>query len=227
MERVIYIWLALVCGMAVGQDNYHVKENDNSIDLKTPYGDKEIPDVNSDDGMDSYKIVIPLKDLQPPPPPPTPPKDEKAVDDKDKDKVKDKDAKDQAKDDSDDDDEQDETPVKPNDKANAPTDAAKAGETPAVGANPAPTPAPTPDYDDSDEKILEANWLYNHRRYFEASTMVKRILIKQPNLIRAWIMKGSLLFVQGEKDLAVKAWQHAQTLDPKNAEVRELLEKYK
>jgi cytochrome c-type biogenesis protein CcmH/NrfG len=75
--------------------------------------------------------------------------------------------------------------------------------------------------------VLEANWLYNHRRYFEASTLVKRILTKQPNLVRGWVMKGSLLYVQGEKSLARKAWEHAQTLDPENVEVKQLLEKYK
>jgi len=90
-----------------------------------------------------------------------------------------------------------------------------------------PPPVRAGDYDDSDKLVLEANHLYNQGRYFDASLVVESLLRRNPKYTRAWIMKGSLMYVQGQKDLAKKAWDQAISLSPDDVEVREALERYK
>jgi len=82
-------------------------------------------------------------------------------------------------------------------------------------------------YDDTDRLVLEANHLYNQARYFDATLIVENILKKNPKYVRAWLMKGSLMYVQGQKDLAKKAWDEAVNLAPQDQEVRMVLERYK
>ncbi len=83
------------------------------------------------------------------------------------------------------------------------------------------------EYDDSDRLILEANRLYNRGKFYEATVHVDELLRRKPYFIRGWVMKGSLLHVQGQKDLAKNAWQKALNLDPENKELQELLNRYK
>lgn len=83
------------------------------------------------------------------------------------------------------------------------------------------------DYDDTDRLVLEANHLYNQGRYFDATLVVETILKKNPKYVRGWLMKGSLMYVQGQKDLAKKAWDEAVTISPDDTEVRTALERYK
>lgn len=208
MQRKLTFALVVLnasCGLALG--DYGVKEDSTGVTLTTPFGEKRVVDVERLNNVDNYKIAIPLKDLKP---------DEKP-------KVETAAPK----------------PAEEPTKVAIPEtkpDAAKekrepASQTPAIAAAPiAPTEKETKpavvEIDDSDQMIVEANWLYNHRRYFEALTVVERVLRKKPDALRAWIMKGSLLYVQGEKEMAKTAWQKAQTLDPQNSEVQTLLEHY-
>jgi len=83
------------------------------------------------------------------------------------------------------------------------------------------------EFDYSDRLVVEANHLYNKRKYFEASQVVEELIRMRPKYTRAWVMKGSLMYKQGHKDLAKKAWEQALTLEPENKEVQGLLERYK
>jgi len=80
-------------------------------------------------------------------------------------------------------------------------------------------------YDDSDRMILEANYLFNRGDYFTATLKVDELLKRNPKLTRAWVMKGTLFYVQGFKDLAKSAWEKAYALSANDAEVKRLLEK--
>jgi len=82
------------------------------------------------------------------------------------------------------------------------------------------------DFDDSDRFILEANQLYNQGKFYEASQVVEDLLRKRPELVRGWIMKGSLMWVMKQKELALKAWNQAKALDPENSEVNDLIKRY-
>ena len=42
--------------------------------------------------------------------------------------------------------------------------------------------------------------------------------------VRAHIMKGSVLFVLNQTDMAVKAWRRASQLEPNNEEIKAILE---
>jgi len=81
-------------------------------------------------------------------------------------------------------------------------------------------------YDESDRLVLEANRLYNRGKFYEASMVVEELLRRSPEHVRGWVMKGSLMHVQGQKDMAKNAWQKALVLDPNNGTVKNLLEKY-
>ncbi len=85
---------------------------------------------------------------------------------------------------------------------------------------------PTVLIDDADSLVVDANRLFNRRRFYEALTVVDQLLRKRPEFTRGWLMKGSLLLVQGHKDLAMKAWKKAQELEPANPEVQSVLSRY-
>ncbi len=83
------------------------------------------------------------------------------------------------------------------------------------------------EYDDSDRLVLEANRLFNRRKFDEALATLDELLRRKPTFVRGWIMKGSVMYVRGHKDLAKTAWNQALTLDPENADIKSILEKYK
>ncbi|MBI1860717.1 MAG: hypothetical protein HYR96_07360 [Deltaproteobacteria bacterium] len=99
--------------------------------------------------------------------------------------------------------------------------------TPVVVASPTPTPSPVVEFDESDGLILKANRLFHKGRYYEAALYVDEILRKHPTHLRAWLMKGSALYKMGQKDMAQKAWQQAQTLDTEKKVTQGILERYK
>jgi hypothetical protein len=83
------------------------------------------------------------------------------------------------------------------------------------------------EYDYSDRLILEANRLYNRRKFYEASLTIEELLTKRPDYPRGWVMKGSLMYVQGHRDLAKQAWEKALELDPQNSQVKQYLGRLK
>jgi tetratricopeptide (TPR) repeat protein len=100
---------------------------------------------------------------------------------------------------------------------------------PTPSPTPTPSPAPTPkvELDLSDSLILKANHLYHKGRFFEANLYVEELLRKHPESLRGWLMKGSLLYKLGHKDLATKAWEKAIALDPDRKLTQGLLERFK
>lgn len=77
------------------------------------------------------------------------------------------------------------------------------------------------------QMVLEANRLFAVRKFYDALIVVDRILTRYPRYVRGWLMKGSLLHMQGEKGLALEAWKKAKRISPKDPEVNKTLAKYK
>lgn len=179
------------------QQAYQVVPNGNNLELITPYGRRILFGDQALKKAGNYRFEIPLSELRPP-----------AV--------------------------EAEKPAAPP----SPTVIyAPMGREPASEKNETPNPNPpaapvTPprvvvEYDNSDRLILEANRLYNRGKYYEAALTVEELLVKRPELPRAWVMKGSLMYVQGQRDLAKNAWQKALELDPENKEVQNFLGRLK
>jgi tetratricopeptide (TPR) repeat protein len=105
---------------------------------------------------------------------------------------------------------------------------------PAQKPEPPPKPVvkeePAPKYgtDDSDVLgfLLEANRLFNRGKYYESMSFVDEVIRRRPANVRAWVMKGSLLFLLGQKDLARQSWEKATALAPQDKQVKDALEKY-
>lgn len=89
------------------------------------------------------------------------------------------------------------------------------------GASSSPK-APT-SFDDENELIDQANHLYYAGKFNDSLKYADEILRRDPKNIRAWVMKGSLLHVLGQKQLAKNAWTKASELDPKNDELKKIL----
>lgn len=75
----------------------------------------------------------------------------------------------------------------------------------------------------NDSLILKANELYNKGKFLEAFSYVEELLRRDHKNVRGWIMKGSLLHVTGQKDLAILAWKEAANIDPDNQEIKKIL----
>lgn len=106
--------------------------------------------------------------------------------------------------------------------------------TPTPSVTPTPTPVPEkkeaekePEPDDTARLIVEANRFYNQGKYYEAQVYIEEVLRRKPKYVRAWVMKGSLLYVQGHKDLAQEAWKSVLEFDPENKQVKDLLSRYR
>jgi len=71
--------------------------------------------------------------------------------------------------------------------------------------------------------IVEANRLYNQGDFRHALGYVDEVNQREPQNVRGWIMKGSLMHVMGHRDLAKQAWQKALELDPANQQIQRIL----
>ncbi len=181
--------------------DYEVRQNGNNLELITPYGRKLIFGDYGFKNQHDYKFSIPLDALRP-------------------------------------------APLKAEEKSND-RQVASAMPTPGPllpGTSPTKDDDKTKDktglvdplpprviveYDYSDRLILEANRLYNRRKFYEASITIEELLTKRPDYPRGWVMKGSLMYVQGYRDLAKQAWEKALELDPKNLQVKQYLGRLK
>jgi len=74
-----------------------------------------------------------------------------------------------------------------------------------------------------DSLILEANHLYHKGEVLKALGFVDEVLRRDPKQVRAWIMKGSLMHAQGQKDLALEAWKKGLELDPNNTQLQNII----
>ena len=77
--------------------------------------------------------------------------------------------------------------------------------------------------EDVSSLIVEANRLYNLAQFTESLRFVDEIIRRDPGNVRGWTMKGSLLHILGQKELAKSAWEKALSLQPENAELKKLL----
>lgn len=187
-------------GTPIPEAGFKVRETGNKIEVTSPWGVKSYETEFNLGAMKHYKIEIPLEDLRPA---------MKAQMDR---------------------------PESPREIASMP--GATAGAV--TGSCESPRGAPSeyaerkpnaiPDtpseYDSTDRLILEANHLYNRGKFYEASVYVEELIRKNPGFVRAWVMKGSLLYVQGYSDLAKKAWAQAAQLDPADPQVKDILKRY-
>jgi len=176
---------------------YQATQTGNNIELVTPYGRRLLFGDFGFNSAREYRLEIPLDQLRPP---------EVKRENAEIERLR----KEQ---------ERLEAEAK---AAKAALDAAK-GEKPAERAVAQIPPRVVLEYDNTDRLVLEANRLYNRGKYYQASLTVEEILAKRPEYARGWVMKGSLLFVQGHNDLAKTAWEKALELDPSNAEVKSFL----
>lgn len=76
-----------------------------------------------------------------------------------------------------------------------------------------------------EELILQANHLYGQGKFSESLTFVEEALRRNSKNIRGWVMKGSLMHVQGQTDLAKIYWNKALKLEPNNEQIKKLLGK--
>jgi len=213
------ILVSLISVHTFAADQFSVKESGDNLELVTPWGTKTLVGDIGFKNNGNYRIEIPLEDLRPVfPSKPTPAEAEEKPDEPPKKKLTKKEPKASEASEDDDDDSTDE-PEEP--KAKQPNKDRQPQSIPQI-ASPL-----TVEYDDTDKLVLEANHFYNQGRYFEATEDVEEILRKKPDYVRGWIMKGSLMYVQNQKDIAKKAWEKAQTLEPENAQVKSLLERYR
>lgn len=208
--------------------SYKVRETDRSVELSTPFGARQvIGDVGST--TNRYHIEIPIESLKPTPAPTTSPnerqpnsssREDREADELVREITKEKsttkktamggDGTDKGDDDDDEPNELGERPVKPRSRKRLPSPI-----------------DPGYEYDDSDRLVLEANHLYNLGKFYEASLYVEELIRKKPTYLRGWIMKGSLMWVQGEKELAKNAWRQALAIEPDSQEVKDLLQRYR
>lgn len=204
MKKTLLI-LAFIspASQAVAADDYRMKTPPDAVQLLTPYGEKTIVFDNPEgERPRTYRLQIPISDLKPPEtakaePPAPAPVAVVAPPAREPSMVA--------------------PPAPPEpDQAEKPKEPEKKEEAPAIAK-----------YDDSDSLILEANRLFNRGDYFTATTRIDELLRRNPSFTRAWIMKGTLLYVQGFKDLAKNAWEKAYSLSENNTEVKKLLEKVK
>lgn len=176
---------------------YQINQTGNNLELVTPWGRRLLfGDFGFNNARD-YRLEIPLDALRPPEPP-------KKIDEQDALRLEHERAIAEA--------------------ARAVKDAADAAKEAGAQRAPAQIPPRTVvEYDNTDRLVLEANRLYNRGKFYQASLTVEELLAKRPDFTRGWIMKGSLLYVQGYRDLAKIAWEKALELDPNNPEVKSFL----
>ena len=214
MNRAFTFLLFLVTSSFAGEP-YRVKDaGNNNLELITPYGTKYIVGDFSHEGQLNYRLTIPLSELKPEPSPtPTPdpnaPAGPSAVN---------------------------VAPLAPRELSSIEeheierTKKIKITETTEEILPPRKAPEGPPrvivEYDDTDRFVLEANRLYNRGKFYESANVIEELLRKNPTYVRGWIMKGSVMHMQGQRDLAKKAWQQALSLDPQNPEIKSILKSY-
>ncbi len=206
-----FILLSSCLVFADSNENYHVHETQAGLELITPYGKKIIMGDYAPDGGFNYNIEIPMSEIKPSPTPTPQPQLPTVM----------------------------MMPGMPgmqmpgganstsNTTENNTTITTKKVEEEKREPAAVIPPKIIIEYDETDRMVLEANRLYNKKKFYESTQVVEEILRKKPDYARAWVMKGSLMYAQKQSDLAKKAWQQALVLEPNNLQVKNLLEKFK
>lgn len=179
---------------------WKVRETPTGTELVTPYGIKEIVGDMGANGNMNYRIEFPLEDLKPP----TQPEMSRSP--------------------SSPENEEWEEWTDEEETASGGSENSCHKENREMSSLP---PKVVVEYDDADRYVVEANRLYNRGKFYDATAVVEELLRKKPDHVRGWVMKGSLMKVQGQKDLAKSAYEQALKLDPNNLELKKLVENNK
>lgn len=207
----------LVCAALATErvEDFKAKEVGGRLEINSPYGVKIFTSDFDLEHAHNYKIEIPLKDFRPPEG--EQPKDkaadttspERALSSSEEEEEEEDDSKDEsvAKEDEEEDDEENEdaSPKKKKRKIVEVEDTT----------------------DDVGRLVYEANHFFNQGKFYEAMAHVDELTKRRPDFVRGWIMKGSLLYVQGEKNLAKEAWEKALEIEPGNVEIKNYLSRYR
>ena len=200
--------LILISASALATPGWKVRESKDAVELFTPYGIKELVGEVAPKGSENYRVEIPIEDLKPPPEDPN--RQPNAI-------------------------QRWETIIEKEitKTGNTETTSTVSNNSTNTGGDvygPQPLGARYPrvivEYDDSDRYVVEANRLYNRGKFYDATNVVEELLRKRPDHVRGWVMKGSLMKVQGHKESAKNAYLTALKLDPNNAELRKIVEEY-
>lgn len=206
MQYFFYILLIFSLSAQAEEYEFKAKEQENQVVIKTPWGEKT---VVGDYGIGGYRLEIPISELEPESVKRRRLAGEQGNGESSEKNTINSNTVEASK----------ETVIKE-------TKIIQNGDEDFIGPRRLP-PHVTVDYDDTDRLVLEANRLFNRKKFDEALTTIDELLRRKPAHLRGWIMKGSLLYVRGHKDLAKTAWNQALALEPENADVKSILEKYK
>lgn len=210
MKTTFYI--LLLSSLCFADDfEFKAKEQENQVVIKTPWGEKTFV---GDYGIGGYRLEIPIEELEPEYVKrrrlASEGKGENSTNNNNNNTNTTSNTVESAK--------EKETIIKETKILN--------GDQDFIGPKPLP-PRVVVEYDDSDRLVLEANRLFNRKKFDEAMATIEELLRRKPTYLRGWIMKGSVLYVRGHKDLAKTAWNQALALDPANPDLKSILEKYK
>lgn len=207
--RAIHRILAFVLTMsAFATPGWKVRESSEAVELLTPYGVKELVGELAPKGTDAYRVEIPLEDLKPPPKEDS---DREPAAHQRWETIIEKEI------------------VKSGTETNTVSNNSNTSNTGDGFYGPQPLgsyPRVIVEYDDSDRYVVEANRLFNRGKFYDATNVVEELLRKKPDHVRGWVMKGSLMKVQGHKESAKNAYLTALKLDPNNTELRKIVEAY-
>ncbi len=77
------------------------------------------------------------------------------------------------------------------------------------------------------KKIQLINFLVANNKYSEAHNEIESLIKKYPKNYVFYDMEGSVHFLEGNQELALKAFEKSLQLNPKNKEARSMIEKTK
>lgn len=202
----MFLKLLITCFLVARADtpqDYTAKEMGNVLELNTPYGKKTLMFDPSVSPSGDYRLEIPLDSLRPP-------GYKEAERKKKEEEALKKELEAKAKENE-----------KPEEEAKLPSKVEVV-----VQAPPTPDKQSSP-LDRKGEYVTKANHFYNQGKYYEATRVVEQLVKEYPNYLPGWTMYGSLLYVQGRKDLAQEQWKQALKLEPNNDEIKSILERYR
>lgn len=73
-------------------------------------------------------------------------------------------------------------------------------------------------------RLFKAQMLIFNKRYQSAIIELEQILKERPNLVQAYIMRGTAYYMLQEMNSALESWRKAMALDSNNEELKRFLE---
>jgi tetratricopeptide (TPR) repeat protein len=75
--------------------------------------------------------------------------------------------------------------------------------------------------------LSQANYLYNKSQYNEALKLVEHGVKLNPKSAKAWSMRGSLMYVLGNKEAAKQDWNKSLSIEPNNESLNKQIKELK